>query len=57
MTERCDKRTTTTDTIWWGWQCPICGGVYSPLVMECPKCNSPRYSFPETTDGKWGDTK
>lgn len=21
-----------------GWQCPICGSVYSPFISECPKC-------------------
>jgi hypothetical protein len=24
-----------------GWQCPICGRVYSPLTTECDKCNRP----------------
>ena len=23
-----------------GWQCPKCGSVYAPFVMECGKCNS-----------------
>lgn len=21
-----------------GWQCPICGAVYSPLMMACVNC-------------------
>lgn len=21
-----------------GWQCPICGAVYSPMIMACMKC-------------------
>jgi uncharacterized OB-fold protein len=23
-----------------GWQCPKCGNVYAPFMMECRKCNS-----------------
>lgn len=22
-----------------GWQCPLCGQVYAPFVVECLKCN------------------
>ena len=23
-----------------GWQCPICGRVYAPIVMECLYCGN-----------------
>lgn len=25
-----------------GWKCPICGAVYSPDILSCYKCTSPK---------------
>ncbi len=26
-----------------GWQCPKCGRVWSPIIIECPTCNGPKF--------------
>jgi predicted amidophosphoribosyltransferase len=31
-----------------GWQCPICGSVYSPFVQECHRCINSNIKY--TTD-------
>lgn len=23
-----------------GWECPKCGSVYAPFMMECSRCNN-----------------
>ena len=28
-----------------GWQCPKCGNVYSPMYMECARCNANNYQI------------
>lgn len=32
-----------------GWQCPICGGVYSPYTPQCFNCTG-RYSASSSTE-------
>lgn len=29
-----------------GWQCPLCGRIYSPIMTYCPICNN---SLPQYT--------
>lgn len=31
-----------------GWQCPICGGVYSPTTPQCFNCTGRTYSTSST---------
>jgi hypothetical protein len=33
-----------------GWQCPVCGYVYSPYTIDCWNCNRPDHEKTETTD-------
>lgn len=28
-----------------GWQCPICGCIYSPSTPECYRCNKKEYNI------------
>lgn len=38
----------------YGWQCPVCGRVLSPFMMECP-CGGKPYSttFVSTGTSNW----
>lgn len=36
----------------YGWICPKCGNVYSPITMECYKCNKTEYTITSTTIAK-----
>lgn len=36
-----------------GWQCPVCGAVYSPMVMQCYNCTGSKLTTStETTVNK-----
>lgn len=32
-----------------GWQCPVCGAVYSPMTMQCFNCTGWKTSNKEST--------
>lgn len=32
-----------------GWQCPVCGAVYSPTTPMCYNCTGKTYTFSTTT--------
>ena len=32
-----------------GWQCPVCGAVYSPMTPMCYNCTGKSYTFSTTT--------
>ena len=34
-----------------GWQCPVCGRVYSPDTMQCPYCANIEYKITTNTTG------
>ena len=36
-----------------GWQCPICGNVYSPWQYECTQCNHDRPTTITATTEIW----
>jgi hypothetical protein len=39
-----------TEPMYWGWQCPHCGHVYSPKVRECSRCpERVEYIVPQQT--------
>jgi len=31
-----------------GWQCPVCGRVYSPTTMMCPFCGGNQQTYVST---------
>lgn len=35
-----------------GWQCPICGAVYSPMTMACMNCTGWKISNTISTETK-----
>lgn len=36
-----------------GWQCPVCGAVYSPQTMACMNCTGWKISKMETMRNQW----
>jgi len=42
-----------TTLVWKGWQCPICGRVYSPTAMMCLYCGNEKDSVSPTYTIDW----